>query len=297
MSKIPNLLLVLALATATSAAFAQNDDQQSEQLSNPPMQSQPAPIERSGDNFNGANAYPVQLTAGQVLSAHRGSASAIAGPGVFVRIGHGSAIRAIRLSNENTELRVERGVANISVHSAIKHAQILIDLPGGQTNLIKDGFYTFNASTNTIRTLKGEAYAYPGTGNMQAKPIKVKENHAVVFNGPDIRSFEFDPFEARADLIPYAQGGMGGQAEGPEYYGPYAGYPYYDYGYPYYFGYGYPGFYDPFYFGFGWGGGYYGGYRGGWGGGRGGWGGGRGGWGGGRGGGGFGGGHGGGGRH
>ena len=284
MSKFTTILLALTLMTVTSAAFAQNDDQQGAQMSNPPMQAQGAPIERApenpGPNPNDINAYPIQLKAGEVLSAHRGTASAIAGPGVFVRVGHGSAVRAVALTNENMELRVERGVANISVHSAIKHAQILIDLPGGQTNLIKDGFYTFNANTNTVRTLKGEAYAYPGTGNMQAKPIKVKENHAVIFNGPDIRAFEFDPFEARADLIPYAQG-MGAQGPGPGYYGPYAGYPYYDYGYPYYFGYGYPGFYDPFYFGFGWGGGYYGGYRGGWGGGRGG----------------FGGGHGGGGRH
>ena len=294
MSKITNILLALTLTTVTSGAYAQNDANQTEQMNNPDMQSQPAPIQRAdedqGPNPNGANAYPIQLKAGAVLSAHRGSASAVAGPGVFVRVGRGSAVQAVALSNENMELRVERGVANISVHSAIKHAQILIDLPGGQTNLIKDGFYTFNANTNTMRTLKGEAYAYPGTGNMQAKPIKVKENHAVIFNGPDIRAFEFDPFEARADLIPYAQS-MGGQEAGPGYYGPYAGYPYYDYGYPYYWGYGYPGFYDPFFFGFGWGGGYYGGYRGGYGGGY------RGGWGGGHGGGGFGGGHGGGGRH
>ena len=218
------------------------------------------------------------------------AASAIAGPGVFVRVGRGSDVRAITLTNENTELRVERGVANISVHSAIKHSQILIDLPGGQVNLIKDGFYTFNANTNTVRTLKGEAYAYPGTGNMQAKPIKVKEEHAVIFNGPDIRAFEFDPFEARADLIPYArmEGPEGYQGGGGAYYGgPYAGYPYYDYGYPYYWG-----LYDPFYFGFGWGGYWGGGY--GW---RGGYGGYHGGYGGGHGGGGYGGGHGGGGHH
>lgn len=287
MPRISNLLLALTLTTVTSAAFAQNDDQQSGQMNNPPMQSQAAPIERAPENPpdgpppnpNEINAFPVKLTPGQVLQGHRGSASAIAAPGVFLRVGRGSDVRAITLTNENTELKVERGVANISVHSAIKHAQILIDLPGGQTNLIKDGFYTFNANTNTVRVLKGEAYAYPGTGNMQAKPIKIKENHAVIFNGPDIRSFEFDPFEARADLIPYTR--TEGQNPGPGYYGPYAGYPYYDYGYPYYWG-----LYYPYYFGFGWGGGYYGGWGGGY---RGGWGGGRGGFGGG--------GHGGGGRH
>jgi uncharacterized membrane protein YgcG len=286
MPKFTSLLLALTLTTVTSAAFAQNDDPQSGQMSNPPMQSQPAPIERNGDNPNDYNTSPAKLTPGQLLTVGRGSASAIAAPGVFVRIGRGSSLRAVTLTNENTVLKLERGIANISVHSAIKHAQILIILPGGETNLIKDGFYTFNANTNTVRTLKGEAWGYPGT-NTQAKPIKIKENHAVIYSGPDIRSFEFDPFEARTDLIPYGQG-MGYPAPSPGYYGPYAGYPYYDYGYPYYWGY-----YYPFYFGWGWGwgGGYYGGYRGGWGGGWHGGGGGGGGWGGGGGHGGGGGGH------
>ena len=208
MPRITSLLLALTLITVTSAVFAQNNDQQSEQMSTPPTQSQAAPIERSPEsqpgNPNGYNTSPTQLTAGQMLSGGRRAASAIAAPGVFLRVGHDSDVRAITLTNENTVLKVERGVANISVHSAIKHAQILVILPGGQTNLLKDGFYTFNANTNTVRVLKGEAWAYPGS-NPQQKPIKIKENHAVIFNGPDIRSFEFDPFEARADLIPYVK--------------------------------------------------------------------------------------------
>jgi uncharacterized membrane protein YgcG len=251
MPKFTGLLLALTLTTISSVSFAQNDDQSGAQMSNPPMQSQPAPIERSGYDSNGANTFVTKLMPGQLLAPNRGTASAVAAPGVFIRVGQGSGVRAVALTNENTELRIDRGVINVSVHSAVKHAQILIDLPGGQTNLIKDGFYTFNANTNTVRVLKGEAYAYPGS-NTQQKPIKVKENHAVIFNGPDIRSFEFDPFEARADLIPYGPR-TEGEGGGPGYYGPYAGYPYYDYGYPYY--------YDPFYFGFG----YYGGWGGGWG--------------------------------
>ncbi|MGA8939136.1 MAG: hypothetical protein WB439_08225, partial [Acidobacteriaceae bacterium] len=278
-------LLALALSAITTAALAQNNDQDGQDMSNPPMQSQPAPIERGGYNSNGYNNDTVvqKLMPGQMLAPERGTISTIAAPGVFIRVGRRGALRAVKLTDEDTELSLVRGVINVSVHNSVKHAQILIDLPGGQTNLIKDGFYTFNANTNTVRVLKGEAYAYPGH-NIQQKPIKIKENHAVVFSGPDIRSFEFDPFEARMDLIPY--GRMGGQSPGPGYYGPYAGYPYYDYGYPYYYGYGYPGFYDPFYMGFG----YYGGWGGGWRGG-GGWHGGGGGWHGG------GGGHGGGGHH
>ncbi len=275
-SKAPFLTLA-ALFTLASVAFAQNDEQNSPEMSNPPMQSQPAPIERMGNNPNDANnnTYVQKLMPGELLAPRHGTANTVAAPGVFIRVGHGSALRAVKLSNEDTELSVERGVINVSIHNPIKHAQILIDLPGGQTDLIKDGFYTFNANTNTARVLKGEAYGYPGH-NTQQKPIKIKENHAVVYSGPDIRSFEFDPFEARADLIPYAHSGE--QGPGPGYYGPYAGSPYYDYGYPYFYGYpyyyGYPGFYGPFGFGFG----YYGGWGGGWHGGGGGWHGGGGGW-------------------
>ena len=267
------LLFALAtLTTATAVAFAQDTDpngpQNGVQTSNPPLSTNPAPIERAGDNSNGYNTYVQKMMPGQLIEPDQGTASVVAAPGVFIRVGRGSSIRAIKLSNEDTELRVDRGVVNISVHDPLKHAQILIDLPGGQTDLIKDGFYTFNANTNTVRVLKGEAYAYPGT-NTQQKPIKVKEFHAVIFNGPDIRSFEFDPFEARADLIPYARGGN--YQPGPGGYGPYAGYPYYDYGYPYYWGY-YPwgfGFYGGGFYGRG-GGGYRGGWGGGWGGGHGG---------------------------
>ena len=269
MQKYKVLLLVLAtLSTATVGARAQDTDpngaQNGAQTSNPPLSTNPAPIERSGDDSNGYNSNVQKLMPGQLIEADQGTTSVVAAPGVFVRIGRGGSIRAIKLSNEDTELRVDRGRVNISVHDPLKHAQILIDLPGGQTDLIKDGFYTFNANTNTIRVLKGEAYAYPGA-NTQQPPIKVKEFHAVIFNGPDIRSFEFDPFEARADLIPYGRdsyqpGGPGGY--GP---GPYAGYPYYDYGYPYFWG--YPWGYYPW--GWGWGYGFYGGYgfRGGFGGG------------------------------
>jgi hypothetical protein len=265
MPKYKALLLALTLSTVTTAALAQNGDQDSTQMSNSPMQSQPAPIERAGGNSNYSNTFYKQLMPGQLIEPEQGTASAVAAPGVFLRVGMAGSVRAVKLSNEDTELSVLHGVVNISVHDPVKHAQILVDLPGGQTDLIKDGFYTFNADTNTVRVLKGEAYAYPGQ-NTQQKPIKIKENHAVVFNGPDIRSFEFDPFEARADLIPYGRS-MGGQAGAPGYYGSYGGYPYYDYGYPYYYGYpyfyGYPYYYDPFYLGFG----YYGGWGGGWGGG------------------------------
>lgn len=277
--QIAKILALLTLSATAAICVAQNASpeapdtapdssqaasQEATPLNNSPMNSQPAPIERGYANTYGSNTYITKFAVGDVIAPRRGTINAQPAAGIFLRVARNSAVRAVALGGENTELRVERGIANINIHHPVNHAQILVDLPGGQTTLIKDGFYTFNAQTNTIRVLKGEAYAYPGN-NTNQKPIKVKEDHAVVFNGPDIKAFEFDPFEARIDLIPYPpQGGTPSEYYG---YGPYGlaygGYPYY-YGDPYFYGY-YPfGFGLGFYGGGFYGGGFYGGgFRGG----------------------------------
>lgn len=166
--------------------------------------------------------------------------------GVLLRVApHSDVQQQVSSEPEKLELRVERGVANLNVHKAVKDAVILVDLPGGQTQILKDGLYTFNAETNTARVLKGEALAFPA-GAENAKPLKVKEFNKVEFTGTDVKPQGFVPYEAQLDMLPGPVPSQGGIAPGYGYgYGPYgdgfyAGYPYYAYGpwgYPY--GYGY----------------------------------------------------------
>lgn len=242
------LALLLALATLSATAqtpVARVADPDTSSY----LQSQPAPIQRNA---------PGAITSTRPI------------PGVVVRADQNGAIQTISSGNP-TEIRLDHGRANISVRHPENGSQILVDLPGGQTALLKDGFYTFNADTNTVRVLKGEAKAFPG---QDAKPIKVKEYHQLVLAGPNPRSIEVDPYQARADLLPtnraraprYGEGfnGDGPYGDGYGYY-PYDGYyPYYAYGYPYGF-YGYPyGYGYPFGFGIGFGfRGGFGGFRGG----------------------------------
>ena len=152
----------------------------------------------------------------------------------------------------------------MQVHHSAEHSAILVDLPGGQVSLLKDGLYTFNAESNTVRVLGGEAEIEKGSNG---KPIKIKEDHQLSFAaGPgNLKSVDADPEELRADLIQsprgegYGNGYMGGYGDG------YAPYPYGYAAYPYW---GYPYYYPYVGFGFGyWGGGgfYRGGYRGGFG--------------------------------
>ena len=182
-------------------------------------------------------------------------------PGVNVRSGPGSIVRTITADENVTEIRVERGRANIRVDRPLLNVQILIDLPGGQTAITKDGLYTFNADTNTVHVLRGEAEAFPGNGDQS---IKIREEQQLAFNASSPRAIDIDPSRANADLLPEDSPNRNYYNPAPyrDGYAYVAPYPYYAYPYPYayspypYYGYGYP-------FGLTLGFGYYGGFRGG----------------------------------
>jgi hypothetical protein len=196
-------------------------------------------------------------------------------PGIWLRSQSSSAVKTIAATPQHTEIRLDRGVLNVTVHHPADHAQILVDLPGGQVDLFKDGLYTFNAETGTVRVLHGEAAAYPGpiVANSDAKPVKIKEDHQlslVAANGlksGEIESVESYPYELTADLLQPANTVRGygngyadyGDGYAPSYAGawgsPYGYSGYYPGYYPGYYGYGYP-------FSYGIGIGYYGGFGG-----------------------------------
>ncbi len=220
------------------------------------MRTEAAPVERAYANQNN---YP----GGEIPQTTEPIA------GVMLRVAPQSEVQQVSSDVEKLELRVERGMANINVHDPGKDKVILVDLPGGQMQLLKNGLYTFNAQTDTARVLKGEALVFPDDAAPDAKPRKVKEYNKVVFNGTDVKPHEFVPYEASVDLLPGPEGPRGegsgvGYAYGSPYgEGFYGGYPYYAYGYPAwgypYYPYGY-GFYP---YGVGLGFSYYGGFHGG----------------------------------
>ena len=245
-----SLSLVFALATLSVGALANG---QMVPATNPagqpypnvsPVQSnmQQAPIERRQPQ------QQPQIVSSQPIQ------------GVWLRSEPNASIKTVSANAEGTEIRVEHGLANVQVFHPVSNSQIMVDMPGGQVSLIKDGLYTFNADTNTVAVLRGEADAYVGS-DTNVKPVKVKEDHEYAFNG---KPKDVDPRMLAADVLP-GERGMG-EGYNPGYgYGEYGDVPYGYPPYPYYaYGYGYPyGFYPYYGLGFG----YYGGFRGGYGGG------------------------------
>ncbi len=260
-SRPTTLLLALITATAITCSASAQD-------AAAPQTQPPAPIERSApapDNGQQAppqnqqyQRYPSQRYPNQQYNRapQRPQPPAVTNsqpaPGLFLKSEAGAAVQTVSATPDRTELRVTRGRINLNVHHPAHKSFIQVDLPGGQTNILKDGLYTFNADTNTVRVLKGEAETSLAPN---AKPIKIKEFHQLIFNSPNARSIEVGPRQAFADILPPS--GTEGRPRGDGYYGegfygPYAyGYPYAYYPYPY-FGVG---------LGFGFGGGFRGRFR------------------------------------
>ncbi len=242
--------LGMFLALATLSAHAQYPDPASQSSSSAPIVQQ-YPGAPGTQYSRRAQALP------QIFETQPG-------PGVYVRSDVPNGVETVTASPGATELRIVQGRADITVHHPADHSEITIDLPNGQVALLKDGLYTFNAQTNTVRTLRGEAQAISKDPNVKGPKIKETQQLAF-FPGAKLKSVNAYSYELTADLLPQDGHGDGPIRDGyaEDFYG--GGYPYaygYPFGfYPYGYGYGYP-------FGVGLGFGYGGGfYRGGFGGG------------------------------
>src|SRR6266702_7468157 len=164
-------VLLLSLATLSASAFGQNANQARPGTLNY-IEGQ-ASIE--GHQLSPNSVGSTELQAGQFLSTANGKAEILLTPGVFLRLGNDTTIQMVSPNLTQTEVKLERGRANVDVDQRHKQNTMLVDLKNGQTQLQKNGLYTFDADSSTVRVFDGQAAVYPGA-DLQAnvKPIEVK---------------------------------------------------------------------------------------------------------------------------
>ncbi len=243
------------------------------------------PIQTNTDSSGNA----LHLHAGETLATAHGTADILLAPGALLRIGNDSTVQVIAEDATRAEVRLEQGIANVSVNVVGHDHLLLVDLQNGQTQMLSRGLYTFNTATNTVRVFNGEADIFRDSDtNSDVKPVKLKEGHELILGGDRAKPASFDRELADNDLLPWtgpkesqavlatvhrdggASYGYAGYGYGPGAYGfsPAFGYgdPYLGAGLGYGVGYGYPyawgpyGFYGYPFFGVGfgyWGGGFY----------------------------------------
>lgn len=214
------------------------------------------------------------LNPGQELTTQQGKAEVLLISGVFLRLDDNSAVKMITPDLTHTEVAIERGRAGIEVDEIHPENRLDIVDAGVTTQLVKNGYYEFNANEPTAMVFDGKAAVEVGDGKYRA--IKSHHELALVATGPNDkplakeRPVDFDVNAAKDDLYNWnslrsqylaeANNQIAGEyAEGPGfvpgwYWDPYM----WDYTFiglgPYWSPFGF-GFYPPW----GWYGGYWGG--------------------------------------
>jgi hypothetical protein len=139
---------------------------------------------------------------GQVIATANGKAEILLTPGIFLRLGDDSTVEMVSNNLTRTEVKLERGRANVEVDQIYKQNTILIDFTNGQTQLLQHGLYAFDANNSTVRVFDGKAAVYPGQ-NLQSniKPIEVKGGRQLVLTGEPTKPQRFDKDQAKNDEL------------------------------------------------------------------------------------------------
>jgi uncharacterized membrane protein YgcG len=142
------------------------------------------------------------LQAGQTLATANGKAEILLTPGIFVRLGDDSNVQMVSPDLTHTEVRLDRGRANVEVDQIYPQNTILVDLKNGQTQLLKTGLYSFDANSSTVRVFDGQAAVYPGTNpQTNIKPIEVKSGRQLALSGEPLKPQRFNKDQAEADPL------------------------------------------------------------------------------------------------
>lgn len=131
---------------------------------------------------------------GQTITTENGKAEVLLTPGVFLRLGSDAAVTMVSPNLTNTEVKVDRGVAEVEVDQIFKQNHLLIDQGPAQTELLQHGLYEFDVNSGTMRVFDGKAAVSP---SQQAKKwITVKGGHELALNGEPDKTGHFDKKQA-----------------------------------------------------------------------------------------------------
>jgi ribosome-interacting GTPase 1 len=149
--KVRTFLLLLSLATLSAVSFAQTT------VSARPgtLNYVEGQVSIEGRPINPGSVNNTALQAQETLSTTNGKAEILLTPGVFLRLGENSSVQMVSPNLTHVEVRLDRGRANVEVDQIYKQNTILIDLPNGQTQLLKNGLYTFDVGNSTVRVFDG----------------------------------------------------------------------------------------------------------------------------------------------
>jgi hypothetical protein len=119
------------------------------------------------------------MAAGSVLSTQNGRAEVLLTPGVFLRVDNNSTVKMISPDVTPTQVEVMSGRAAIEADELYPQNDLEVEDGGVRTQVLKPGFYEFNAGQPAVLVYQGEAKVRLGDGQSRT----VKGHHELALAG------------------------------------------------------------------------------------------------------------------
>ena len=122
-----------------------------------------------------------QLRAGQELTTGAGKAEILLTPGIFLRVDSNSAVKMISPDLTKTQVELDRGRAGVEVDQIFPQNMVQVIDNGVTTQMLKPGYYEFDASHPEAMVFTGRAEVEVGGDKWE----NVKNHHelALVADG------------------------------------------------------------------------------------------------------------------
>jgi hypothetical protein len=152
-----------------------------------------------GRQLNNQDVDSAELDAGQVLTTSDGKAEVLLAPGIFLRLDDYSAVRMIPPDVTQTQVEIEQGRAAVEVDQIFPQNQVQIVDGGVTTQVVKPGYYEFDATHPEAMVFKGQAEVEVGN-----EWVRIKDHHELdlsgVAEGAHEKTANFDTRGAQDEL-------------------------------------------------------------------------------------------------
>ena len=153
-----------------------------------------------GQQLSAKSVGHAELQTGQYLATATGKAEILLTPGIFLRLDNNSTVKMVSPDLTHTEVELTQGRASVEVDQIYKQNTILVDLKAGQTQLLKNGLYEFDAAVGTVRVYDGKAAVFTSlTPQANEKPIDVKGGKQLTLVGESVRPVGFNKDQVAAN--------------------------------------------------------------------------------------------------
>jgi len=126
--------------------------------------------------------------ADQELATHDGHAEMLLTPGVYLRLGHHSAVRMISPELASTQVELTKGSALLEVDELFKQNNLSVVMDNSQTQIEKQGLYDFTTNPGSVKVLDGKAVV-----TEEDRHVNLKKGHeALLAEAQPLAQRKFD---------------------------------------------------------------------------------------------------------